>query len=516
MDFTDTSIRLPEQLAAASAALSAVSSDVIEYRAVDDAMLLALNCSSADVLRLAQATAALIAGEIARRSAPGLGQNGLVQRLGHRTPEQFMKKSTGATGQQAVTAVRVGRMVQDAADAGVVDVSTGEITAAVEPWLAPVAAAIVAGPMTTSAAEAIARGLGQPTPGVSEGDLLVAARALCAEAAAGVDPDLLFRRARQLRDEIDVDGIGEREAERRKQRSLTFVQLPSGMSRLTWVMDPETAATVKDLYDRATSPKLGGVRFVDPDQSTLAEAIRADDRTPAQLASDAFEQLLRAGADVGGIGRVGGAGGAGGHGSAGAGAGAGAGSGSGSGSGSAPRAGILLGSGAPVIHIAATRSAVERRRGAAYIRGQADPVSIETLERLVCAGSHRETGFDPAGIPLDRGRDQRLFTAKQKQVLALRWGGCVHPGCERPPSWTEAHHIDHWVRDHGKSDIADGVLLCKHHHLLHHNKRWEIRRDEGGRYWLIPPTEVDAAQAPIELHGNSRVMRELAREEQYA
>jgi hypothetical protein len=255
------------------------------------------------------------------------------------------------------------------------------------------------------------------------------------------------------------------------------------MSRLTWVMDPETAATVKDLYDRATSPKLGGVRFVDPDQSTLSEAIRADDRTPAQLASDAFEQLLRAGADAG----------------------------------THPaRAGFLLGSGAPVIHIAATRSAVEGRRGAAHIRGQADPVSIETLERLACTGSHSETGFDPAGIPLDRGRDQRLFTAKQKQVLALRWGGCVHPGCERPPSWTEAHHIDHWVRDHGRSDIADGVLLCKHHHLLHHNRRWEIRRDEYGRYWLIPPTEVDAAQTPVELHSNSRVMRELAREEQYA
>jgi hypothetical protein len=481
MDFTDTSIRIPEQLAAALAALSAVSSDVLEYRAADDAVLLALNSSSADVLRLAQATAALIAGEIARRSAPALGSDGLVQRLGHRTPVQFMKKSTGATGQQAVTAVRVGRMVQDAADAGVVDVSTGEITAAVEPWLAPVAAAIVAGSMNTSAAEAIARGLGQPTPAVSEGDLLVAAHALCAEAAAGVDPDLLFRRARQLRDEIDVDGIGEREAERRRQRSLTFVQLPSGMSRLTWVMDPETAATVKDLYDRATSPKLGGVRFVDPDQSSLSEAIRADDRTPAQLASDAFEQLLRAGADAGGAG-----------------------------------AGFLLGSGAPVIHIAATRSAVEGRRGAAHIRGQADPVSIETLERLVCTGSHSETGFDPAGIPLDRGRDQRLFTAKQKQVLALKWGGCVHPGCERPSSWTEAHHIDHWVRDHGRSDIADGVLLCKHHHLLHHNRRWEIRRDEDGRYWLIPPTEVDTAQTPVELHSNSRVMRELAREQQYA
>jgi hypothetical protein len=256
------------------------------------------------------------------------------------------------------------------------------------------------------------------------------------------------------------------------------------MSRLAWVMDPETAATVKDLYDRATSPKLGGVRFVDPGQSALDDSIRADDRTPAQLASDAFEQLLRAGADAGGVGGSAGTGGT--------------------------RAGVLLGSGAPIIHIAVTRSAVEGRRGAAHLRGQADPVSIETLERLACSGSHSETGFDSAGVPLDRGRDQRLFTAKQKQVLALKWGGCAHPRCERPPSWTEAHHIDHWLRDHGKSNIADGILLCKHHHLLHHNNGWETRRDGAGRYWLTPPASVDAAQRRIELHSKSRVMQELA------
>ena len=31
------------------------------------------------------------------------------------------------------------------------------------------------------------------------------------------------------------------------------------------------------------------------------------------------------------------------------------------------------------------------------------------------------------------------------------WGGCPINGCDRPPSWTEAHHIDQWERDHGKT-----------------------------------------------------------------
>jgi len=477
------------QLAAASAALSAVSHDLSVYRALDDAALLAVNTLNATVVKAALATASLIAGEVARRSAPELGSKGLAQRLGHRTSEQFIKTSTGVTTQQAVTAVRVGRMMQDVSADPVVDVTTGELTPPhpVQPWLKRVAAGVLDGSISAAAAESIDRGLGTPCAGVSEADLAVAAAALCAEAVAGTDPDRLFRRARALRDEIDAAGIAEREAQRREQRALSFVQLPNGMSRLVWTMDPETAVTVKDLYDRATSPKLGGVRFVDKTQSALADKIAADERTPAQLASDTFEHLLRVGADT-------------------------LATDSATGTADGGAAGrFLLGSGAPVIHIAATRDAVEKRKGAAHLRGQADPVSITTLERLACSGGHRETGFDQNGIPLDLGRDQRLFTAKQKQVLALKWGGCVHPGCDRPPSWTEAHHIEHWWRDHGKSDIADGVLLCKHHHMLHHNTGWEITRDDHGRYWLTPPPTVDPTQTPIELTTRSRVMHDLQR-----
>jgi len=475
------------QLAAAFAALSAVSHNLADYRALDDAGLLAVNTLNATVVKAALATASLIAGEVARRSAPELGSKGLAQRLGHRTSEQFIKTSTGVTTQQAVTAVRVGRMMQDTAGEPVVDVASGEIVAPAQPWLTVVASAVLDGSISAAAAESIDRGLGAPCTGVGESDLAVAAAALCAEAVAGTDPDRLFKRARQLRDEIDAAGIAEREAQRREQRALSFVQLPNGMSRLVWVMDPETAVTVKDLYDRATSPKLGGVRFIDKTQSALADKIAADDRTPAQLASDTFEHLLRVGADA-------------------------LATDSATGTADGGAAGrFLLGSGAPVAHIAATRDAVEKRVGAAHLRGQADPVSIATLERLACSGGHRETGFDQNGIPLDLGRDQRLFTAKQKQVLALKWGGCVHPGCDRPPSWTEAHHIEHWWRDHGKSDIADGVLLCKHHHMLHHNTGWEIQRDDHGRYWLTPPPTVDAKQTPIEVHSRSRVMHDLQR-----
>ena len=71
----------------------------------------------------------------------------------------------------------------------------------------------------------------------------------------------------------------------------------------------------------------------------------------------------------------------------------------------------------------------------------------------------------------------------------------MDPDCTRPPSWTEAHHIDHWERDEGRTDIADGILLCRRDHLRYHHQGWEVRRD-GSTYWLIPPPTVDPRQTP--------------------
>jgi hypothetical protein len=488
-------VDLVRQLDAAVAALVTVSADVSDFRALDEPSLLRVNQLQATAARIAGATGALVAGEIARRSSHELGSSGLARRAGHRTPEHFIKATTGATGQQAVTAVRIGVMMQDAANDGAVDAATGEVAKATQPWLRPVSTAVQAGELSISAAESISRGLGVPNSVVTAEWLEVVSSQLCGEAnerrtpdgigvIPGLDADALFKRARNLRDELDVEGVREREAERRARRSLTFTQLPDGTSRLVWVMDPETAATVKDLYDRATSPKRGGVRFADPERAKQAEAIFADERTPAQLASDVFEHLLRAGADADDS--------------------------------------SLLGTGAPVIRIAATRQAVDTRVGIAHIEGQPDAVSLATLERLSCGGHRTSTTFDGQEIPLDHGREQRLFSRHQKDVLALKWGGCAAPGCERPPSWTEAHHIEFWQRDEGKTDIADGILFRKSHHLHFHNANWEVRRDDLGRYWLIPPPQQDAQQTPVLqtpvlqtpvlLDPRGGVMRDLRRE----
>ncbi|HEY2643611.1 MAG TPA: DUF222 domain-containing protein [Galbitalea sp.] len=459
--------------AKALTALRSVSTVVADCRSVDDATLLALNASAAEQVTLAHTHQALIAGEVARRSAPELGSQGLAQRTGHRTPEQFIKNTTGASGKDAVTAVKAGRLLTEAADGGSIDQVTGEITPPARPWLTPVAEALTSGILSTAAAEAIGSGLGEPNSAISTEQLQHAAVGLVGQAVAGMPVDALFKEARLVRAELDVTGIKLAEAERYARRDLRLFDGADGAGRLVWDMDPETYVLAKQIFDRATSPKLGGVRFVDKTQKAKADQIEADPRTPGQLASDAFLQLLLLGADAN------------------------------------PTA--MLGSGAPVIRVTTTAITFTSGQGLVRMDGASDPVSAATLDRLRCEGQTLGVMFDSFGIPIDLGREQRLFNKNQREILAVKWGKCADPNCERPPSWCETHHIRHWKRDKGKTNIADGILLCKHHHMLYHNNGWEITRDDQGEYWQLKPVDIDPDQTPILLK-QSRNMHDLIRQ----
>ena len=243
------------------------------------------------------------------------------------------------------------------------------------------------------------------------------------------------------------------------------------MSRATWTMDPEASAVFVNLFDRATSPRRGGPRFVSAEAADQAEGIVADERTTEQLASDVFLELLRQGA--------------------------------------AADSSQLLGSGGAVVTIHVAQSDLVSGAGHAYLEGQSDPVSLATVERLACNGATQLVLLDGTGQPLDLGDEERLFDRRQRRALAARDGGCMAPGCDRPPSWTEAHHVKYWARDGGKTDIANGILLCRYHHLLFHNNGWDIEYD-GADYWLIPPPDVDPSRAAILLHSKNPVRTRAA------
>ena len=477
-----TASGLTAQFAAAVEMLSAVSHDVADFRAVDDSALVALSRLAAREKQLAEAHLALIAGEIAARSTRELGHSGLAQREGFRTTEELLRTTTGSTGREATTAVRVGRLVRDAAVEGSVDPETGDRFEAREPWLADVAAAVAAGVLSVGAADAIRTGLGSSTENVTVEMLAGAAHLLCAEASE-LDVDRLLRRAREVRDDLDNTGIADRERERFEKRSLRHFRLPDGMGRFVWDLDPENYAIVSELYDRATSPKRG-VRFVSGDQKEIADRILADPRTINQLASDTMLGLLQAGA--------------------------------------AADSSRMLGTGSAVIRVLVSAAGLAGGAdcdkgggtdGGAFhgrVEGMPDAISIQSVQRLSCDGATTHIGVDDRGNPLDVGDEKRLFTPKQRIALAVREEGCRFGPCERPPSMTEAHHIVPWSEG-GRTDLDNGILLCKFHHLLIHNNGWRIER-LGEQVFVVPPASLDPAQQPRPMPSKSAAMIEFLRE----
>ena len=88
--------------------------------------------------------------------------------------------------------------------------------------------------------------------------------------------------------------------------------------------------------------------------------------------------------------------------------------------------------------------------------------------------------------PLDVGRTSRVVQPAQRAALAVRDGGCVFPGCDRPLAWCEAHHLWHWL-DGGPTDLANLLLLCRAHHRAVHDGGWQLARQPDGRLTATPP-----------------------------
>lgn len=113
-------------------------------------------------------------------------------------------------------------------------------------------------------------------------------------------------------------------------------------------------------------------------------------------------------------------------------------------------------------------------RGAWFEDGTAVPRHV--LDRLACDGELNRILFTPSGEVLEAGRTQRLFSGVKRAAIVARDRHCTYPGCTAPPAISEAHHVHHWARDGGNTDVDVGVLLCFHHHDMVHTRDITIRR----------------------------------------
>jgi hypothetical protein len=113
----------------------------------------------------------------------------------------------------------------------------------------------------------------------------------------------------------------------------------------------------------------------------------------------------------------------------------------------------------------------------------------ETARRIACDAVRTVVTVAPTAddsswmtgapaVPLSVGRATRTIPARIRTALVMRDQGCRFPGCDRPPAWTDGHHIIHWS-DGGPTELGNLVSLCRSHHRRVHEEGWRIRIADG-------------------------------------
>jgi Domain of unknown function (DUF222)/HNH endonuclease len=251
---------------------------------------------------------------------------------------------------------------------------------------------------------------------------------------AHLNPDLADMR---LRDRLDRE-----QAHAQQRRGFTLSADGLGGIRLTGILDVEGAAIINAAVQPLTAP--------------MRDASGPDLRTPAARRADALIEVCQL----------------------------------------ALRTGQLPASGGQAAQIVVTLDYDALARDVAI--GQLDTGALltpEAIRRIACDAGILPAVLDSASVPIDVGRTRRPFTGATRTAILLRDRGCAFPGCDRPPRFTDSHHIIYW--SHGGTTKRDnGVALCRHHHRLIHHTDWTIRIAADHRPDFIPPTHIDPTQTP--------------------
>jgi hypothetical protein len=214
--------------------------------------------------------------------------------------------------------------------------------------------------------------------------------------------------------ERSLEGDEKLRERRRLHASVTFL----GMVRVDGDLDPETGETL-----------LTALRAVlDAESRSRSEG---DERTPAQRRADALGEICRQWLDL-----------------------------------------------AERPSVAGERPHVTVTVGADAIQGCSDstsemdhvgPVHLETARRMACDASVMRVVMAGRSEPLDVGRRTPVVPPAIRRAVIVRDRRCRFPGCDRPHTWCDAHHVVHWA-DGGPTAVPNLVLLCRRHHRLVHER----------------------------------------------
>jgi hypothetical protein len=244
----------------------------------------------------------------------------------------------------------------------------------------------------------------------------------------------------QVEHDRDLRGEDAAQARRRLHASVSFL----GMVRVDGHLDPETGETL-----------LTALRAVLDAESRSG---RADDRTPAQRRADALGEICRQWLDGSDRPNVGGE--------------------------------------LPHVTVTVEADALMRPEGVVAELDHVGPVSFETARRLACDASVRRVVLSPRSEPLDVGRRTPVVSAAMRRAVIVRDRHCRFPGCDRPQSWCDAHHIVHWAEG-GPTAVGNLILLCRRHHRkVHERGGFTLEHGDGRPVFRRPDGSVLEDRAP--------------------
>jgi hypothetical protein len=235
-----------------------------------------------------------------------------------------------------------------------------------------------------------------------------------------------------LRHAIDPDGVLDDANKSRELRFLSLSQTLDGVFYLNGRLDSEGGATVQAALSALMGPPASG-----------------DERTPRQRRADALVDIARRQLDGGRLPEVGGQ--------------------------------------KPHLVVTVPMATLAKQPGSPAAELEwAQPIPAESARRLACDCSRTPVFLGAESHQVDAGRTSRVIPPAMRRALVARDKHCRFPGCDRPPAWTDGHHLWHWV-DGGPTLLWNLALLCGRHHYRVHEEGWRLSWGANGDLIAEPP-----------------------------
>ena len=118
-----------------------------------------------------------------------------------------------------------------------------------------------------------------------------------------------------------------------------------------------------------------------------------------------------------------------------------------------------------------------------------------SVSRLLCDCSLHRVLMAGRSAIVDYGTSTRTIPAPLWSALVIRDEHCRFPGCDRPSTWCEGHHV-RWVTHGGATALDNLVVVCTRHHHRLHQPGWQAKLLPDATFEVTQPDGIVRCTSP--------------------